>query len=69
MGIMPAAVHYYKKGLETEPSAKTSSVITDKSESNVFDLKNELAYNLSLIYQNSGSPELARYYTQKYVIV
>ncbi len=60
LGIMPAAMFYYKKGLNTEPSVKN-----DKC----FDLSSELAYNLSLIYQSSGSHDMARYYTQKYVVI
>jgi general transcription factor 3C polypeptide 3 (transcription factor C subunit 4) len=35
----------------------------------VFDLSREAAFNLSLIYQSSGSHDLARLYQQKYIVI
>ena len=35
----------------------------------MFDLCREIAFNMSLIYQASGSGHLARMYTEKYVTV
>ena len=66
LGLLPAALHYYKRGLELGPS-----IVGDPAseKENIFDLKSEIAFNISLIYTNSGNLQLARYYTEKYITV
>ena len=60
LSIFPAAIHYYKKVLSIEPP------IQDDPN---FNLQKEAAFNLSLIYKNSGSEELARQVRYKYIVV
>ena len=60
LGLFPAAVHYYKKALATKPIFKNDKI---------FDLSQEAAFNLSLIYQSSGSHEMARLYQQQYIVI
>lgn len=59
LGLLPAALYYYKKGLEIGPNI-------DKE---MFDLSKEIAFNISLIYSSSGNTQIARYYTEKYISV
>jgi len=66
LGLLPAALHYYKKGLELGPSIVGDP---DSGKQNIFDLKSEIAFNVSLIYTSSGNLQLARYYTEKYITV
>jgi len=66
LGLLPAALHYYKRGLELGPSIVGNP---DSGKQNIFDLKSEIAFNVSLIYTNSGNLQLARYYTEKYITV
>ncbi|XP_048758832.1 general transcription factor 3C polypeptide 3-like isoform X2 [Ostrea edulis] len=61
LGLTYAAVHYYKKGLSYPP------VVED--EENRFDLTRQLAYNLMLIYKNSGSDALARQIMHQYLVI
>lgn len=61
LGLLPAALFHYKTALEAAP------FISDYGA--MFDLKREIAFNISLIYQNSGSLELARHYIEKYIVV
>ena len=60
LNLLPAALFYYKKALELGPSVENDDI---------FDLKAEIAYNVSLIYQGSGNHDLARYYTEKYIVI
>ena len=60
LGLFPAALHYYKKTLETKPMIEREKI---------FDLSREAAFNLSLIYQGSGSHDIARMYQQKYIVI
>jgi len=60
LSLMPAALFYYKKALELGPSV---------ADDPIFDLKCEIAYNISLIYQASNNYDLARLYARKYIIV
>jgi len=61
LSLLPAALFYYKKALECGPSVPKGG--------GIFDLSREIAFNMSLIYQGSGSMELARMYTEKYICV
>ena len=58
LGILAAAVHYYKKVLDIKPPL----------ESEDFSCQKEAAFNLSLIYKNSGSMELARMVLKKHIV-
>ena len=76
LGLLPAALHYYKKALEVGPiikygGEKKSSKGGDEKQSdhNLYDLSRETAHNVALIYQGSGSKDLARMYLQKYIVV
>lgn len=60
LGILPAAMHYYKKVLSLPPP------IEDDED---FSLVREAAFNLSLIYKTSGSPELARIIIDKHIVI
>lgn len=59
LSLFPAAIHYYKKVLSTEPPVDDPD----------FNLKKEAAFNLSLIYKNAGSEELARQVRYKYIVI
>jgi general transcription factor 3C polypeptide 3 (transcription factor C subunit 4) len=56
LSIFNLAVHYYKMALDTPPMSED------------LDLSRESAFNLALIYQNSGNPALARQMYQKYIV-
>ena len=60
LNLLPAALFYYKKALALGPSVPGDPL---------FDLKAEIAFNISLIYQASSNPELARHYTRKYIVI
>ena len=64
LGLLPAALFYYKKGLEQGPSIREEG-----SSDKIFDLSREIAFNMSLIYTSSGNTQLARYYSEKYISV
>ena len=65
LGLLPAALFYYKKGLEQGPSIAAN----DRDHHNIFDLSREIAFNMSLIYSTSGNLQLARYYSERYISV
>uniref|UniRef100_A0A3Q2TMP9 General transcription factor IIIC, polypeptide 3 n=1 Tax=Fundulus heteroclitus TaxID=8078 RepID=A0A3Q2TMP9_FUNHE len=54
MGLTHLAIHYYQKALST-PAWKLEGIPDDQA-----DLRREIAFNLSLIYQASGNTEVAR---------
>uniref|UniRef100_UPI00398E6898 general transcription factor 3C polypeptide 3 isoform X1 n=1 Tax=Pristiophorus japonicus TaxID=55135 RepID=UPI00398E6898 len=54
LGLVHFAIHYYEKALE-HPPLKLEGIDDDQ-----VDLRRDIAYNLSLIYQNSGNIEMAR---------
>ena len=68
LGLLPAALFYYKKGLEQGPSIEKEKE-KDSGHHNIFDLSKEIAFNMSLIYSSSGNHQLARHYTEKYITV
>ena len=35
----------------------------------MFDLSKEIAFNLTILYKNSGSTQLAAFITQKYLVI
>ena len=61
LSLLPAALYYYKQGLELGPSVG--------EDGGIFDLSREIAFNMSLIYQGAGNMPLARMYTEKYIVV
>jgi len=61
LSLLPAALYYYKQGLELGPSVG--------DDGGIFDLSREIAFNMSLIYQGAGNLHLARMYTEKYIVV
>ena len=61
LGLYHAAIHYYKEALDIKPCID--------NDDDVFDLRREVAFNLSLIYKNSGSPLMAQMILQKYLTV
>lgn len=65
LNILPAALFYYKRGLELGPSIQGEELDGD----NIFDLRREIAYNVSIIYRNSDNHELARFYIEKYIVM
>lgn len=62
LGLYPAALFHYKKALNTK------SLVAEEHGSK-FDLKREIAFNISLIYQNSGALDLARHYIENYIVI
>ncbi|CAL4091725.1 unnamed protein product [Meganyctiphanes norvegica] len=62
LNLLPQAIHYYKRALDCHPPETNPG-------SPELDLTREVAYNLALIYQNSGANNLARMYLYKYIQV
>ena len=62
LGLFSNAVHFYRKALDLGPDIQTK----DKHN---FDLKREIAYNLSLIYRNSGADDMALTILHKHFVV
>ena len=69
LNLLPAALFYYKKALNLGPSVPDEPGVGDEKSNNMMDLRAEIAYNVSLIYISSGNPELARFYTEKYIVI
>lgn len=63
MGLTHLCIHYYQKAL-TLPPKKLEGIPDDQ-----VDLKREIAFNLSLVYQSSGNLEIARQLIQEHCIV
>ncbi|XP_067439330.1 general transcription factor 3C polypeptide 3 [Thunnus thynnus] len=63
MGLTHLAIHYYQKAL-TLPAQKLEGIADDQ-----VDLRREIAFNLSLIYQASGNVEMARQLINTHCIV
>ena len=57
LNLLPEAIHYYNKALTHSPV----------SDSEAFDLKKEISFNLSVIYKKSGSLNKAKMYLYKNV--
>ncbi|KAF1371901.1 hypothetical protein PFLUV_G00274250 [Perca fluviatilis] len=63
MGLTHLAIHYYQKAL-TLPAQKLEGIPDDQ-----VDLRREIAFNISLIYQASGNMEMARQLISSHCIV
>ena len=50
LSLLPAALYYYKQGLELGPSVG--------EDGGIFDLSREIAFNMSLIYQGCNSIDI-----------
>lgn len=61
LSLFDLAAHYYKKCLETE--------CTFPKQKEIYDLSRFAAYNLILIYKQSGSNELARNVMREYLTI
>nr|XP_019967981.1 PREDICTED: general transcription factor 3C polypeptide 3 [Paralichthys olivaceus] len=63
IGLIHLAIHYYQKALSL-PAQKLEGIADDQ-----VDLRREIAFNLSLIYQASGNIEMTRQLINTYCIV
>ncbi|KAL7287404.1 hypothetical protein TKK_0018519 [Trichogramma kaykai] len=63
LGLLPSAMHFYKLVLTKQPSELV------KSRESLLDLRKEAAFNLHLIYMQSGNPEMARMYLEDYITI
>lgn len=63
IGLLPAAVHFYKLVLTKNPGD-----LIEKN-SHLLNLKKEAAFNLHLIYLQSENYLLARMYLENYITV
>nr|XP_057908168.1 general transcription factor 3C polypeptide 3 [Doryrhamphus excisus] len=63
LGLTHLAIHYYQKALAL-PAQKLEGIADDQ-----VDLRREVAFNLSLIYQASGNIEMAHQLISKHCIV
>ena len=61
IGFRDFAIQYYRLALKSDPP-----VCLDKNGENIYDLSSEIAYNMSLIYRNSGNERLANVVLAKY---
>lgn len=80
IGLLQNAAHFYKKALECpvpvqesnsvrKISIRKSTFSSHNFLQNIFDIRPEIAYNLSQIYKSSGSTQLSLYYIHKYCTV
>ena len=60
LNLLPQAIYYYKRALEM-PKPPVQKQGPD------LDLSKEIAFNLQLIYKQSGNLDLARFYINKYI--
>lgn len=63
LGLIPAAVHYYKQVLTLPPPRLV------QRNSELLDLKREAAFNLHLIYLQSDNRHLANMYIQNFITI
>ncbi|XP_028836738.1 general transcription factor 3C polypeptide 3 isoform X1 [Denticeps clupeoides] len=63
IGLTHLAIHYYQKALTFPPSS------LEGIDDDHVDLRREIAYNLSLIYQASGNIDMARHVLYTYCII
>ncbi|XP_073162387.1 general transcription factor 3C polypeptide 3 isoform X2 [Lepidochelys kempii] len=63
LGLVHMAIHYYQKALELPP------LILEGIEADQTDLRRDVAFNLSLIYQSSGNLRMAQKLLYTYGIV
>nr|XP_056717241.1 general transcription factor 3C polypeptide 3 [Euleptes europaea] len=54
LGLVHLAIHYYQKALELPP------LVLEGIDADQTDLRRDIAFNLSLIYQSSGNIRMAR---------
>ena len=64
IGLNHFAVHVYEDALECGPPTVVDAVCEDS-----FDLRHEIAFNLSLVYRQSGNHVMANYVLFKHNVV
>lgn len=62
LGLLPAAIYHYKEALNF------TSPLLEKYP-HLLDLKREAAFNLYLIYMNTGAYDIARSYVEKHIVI
>jgi general transcription factor 3C polypeptide 3 (transcription factor C subunit 4) len=62
IGIISTAKHYYEQALKV-----SNSMI--ESDPEILDLKRTIAFNLHIIYKNSGNKHMARKILYEYIVV
>lgn len=63
LGLSHLAIHYYHRALELPP------MVVEGIEVDQVDLRRDIAYNLSLIYQNSGNVRMAQRLLYTYCVI
>ncbi|XP_063067966.1 general transcription factor 3C polypeptide 3 [Engraulis encrasicolus] len=63
LGLTHLAIHYYQEALK-QPAPTLEGIDDDQ-----LDLRREIAFNLSLIYQSSGNMEMARHLIYTYCTI
>ncbi|KPP62700.1 general transcription factor 3C polypeptide 3-like, partial [Scleropages formosus] len=63
LGLAHLAIHYYQKALVSPVPA------SEGMDDDQVDLRREIAYNLSLIYQSSGNKEMVQHLLRSYWLV
>ncbi|DBA78961.1 TPA: hypothetical protein ACH3X1_008835 [Trebouxia sp. C0004] len=69
LGLVHIAVEYYKKCLDGHGSQSVQALHNGSEPTYQVGLKQEAAFNLSLIYRGTGADDLARQVLQKYVSI
>ena len=65
IGLNHFAVHMYEDAMKCGPPTNVVDQVCEDS----FDLKHEIAFNLSLIYRQSGNHRMANYVLFKHNVV
>ena len=63
LGLLPGAIHFYKLVLDL-PLPE----LIEKNK-NLLDMRQEAAFNLHLIYMQSGNEHMAISYLENYIII
>ncbi|CAG8746202.1 17691_t:CDS:2, partial [Acaulospora morrowiae] len=66
IGLTHLAIPHYESALKLPSLLQVLKQQTEEEDDDQTDLKKETAYNLSLIYNESGSPGLAALLLKKY---
>ena len=69
LGLVHIAVEYYQKCLDGSDSQSVQALHNGTEPTYEAGLKQEAAFNLSLIYRGTGADDLARQVLQKYVSI
>ncbi|XP_057339221.1 general transcription factor 3C polypeptide 3 [Microplitis mediator] len=66
LGFLSTALNFYKQALNP-PSAPYHQLVTDNEQ--LLNIKREAAFNIHLIYMQTGNKDLARMYLHEYIVV